>query len=191
MQGSNLVAKLGTIGADEVVSEAIPHNALEPFSPGLLEEALKLLGLNYMRDQDGDLCTLIPSDSISCHAMCWFLIDDKHPQIFKLYCPISPPIPKSKWQAALLACNAYHTHYRFGRFCLSIKPETDVATLCFAAQLDLSHGTTAAFLKTFIAYHLESACDFLGDSQVHKRLFLAPSRKRSSKTTPKEVAQNN
>src|SRR5207248_5109468 len=100
MQGNGVVVEmLGTNHADEVVSEAIPHNAVEPFTPGLLEEALRSPGLNYMRDQDGDLCTFIPGDSISCHAMCWFLIDDNYGQIFTLYCRVYPAIPKSKWQA--------------------------------------------------------------------------------------------
>ena len=190
MQGSNLVAKLATNGADEVVSVAIPHDAVEPFTPDLLEEAVCSIGLKYMRDQDGDLCTFIPSDSVSCHAMCWFLIDDQYPQIFTLYCRVYPAIPKSKWQVALFACNAYNTRYRFGRFYLSLKPEADTATLCFESQLDLSDGTTAAFVKTFILSHLANACDFLGDPQVHKQLFLAP-RKRGSKTTPTDVAQSN
>ena len=186
MQGNGVVVEsLGTNHAEEVVSEAIPHNALEPFTPDLLEEALRSLGVNYMRDQDGDLCTFIPGEGLSCHAVCWFLIDDQCPQICTLYCRVYPAIPKSKWQAALFACNAYHTRYRFGRFYLSIKPEADTARLCFESQLNLSDGSTAAFLKTFILSHLESVCDFLGDSQVQKRLFLAP-RKRGSKTTPKE-----
>jgi hypothetical protein len=192
MVGSSvLVEQLGTNHADEMVSAAIPHNDLEPFTPDLLEKAVSSLGVNYLRDQDGDLCTFIPGDSRSCHAMCWLLIDDQYPQIFTLYCRIFPPIPKRKWQATLFACNEYHTRYRFGRFYLSLRPEADSATLCFMAQVDLSDGTTAAFVKTFITTHLESACDFLGDSQVHKRLFLAPSRKRSSKATPKEVAHSN
>jgi hypothetical protein len=186
-----VVENLGTNETDEVVSETLPHNAIQPLSPSLLEEALISIGVNYMLDQDGDLCTFIPSDSRSCHAMCWLLIDDQYPQIFTLYCRVYPTLPKSKWQDVLFACNEYHTRYRFGRFYLSLRPEADSATLCFMAQVDLSDGTTAAFVKTFIASHLESACDFLGDSQVHKRLFLAPSRKRSSKATPKEVVQNN
>jgi hypothetical protein len=191
MQGNGgVVESLGTNHADEVVSTAIPHNTVEPFTPDLLGEAVSSLGLNYMRDQDGDLCTFIPGEGTPCHAVCWFLIDDQYPQLFKLYCRVFPAIPKSKWQAAVFACNEYHTRYRFGRFYLSIKPEEDEATLCFAAQLDLSHGTTAAFLKTFIMFHLESVCDFLGDSQVHKRLFLAQ-RKRSGKATPTEVAHSN
>jgi hypothetical protein len=188
MQGNGVVVEsLGTNHADEVVSAAIPHNALESFSPGLLEEALNSIGLNYLRDQDGDFCTIIPSDSISSHAVCWFLIDDEYPQIFTLYCRVSPRIPKRRWQDALLACNEYHTHYRFGRFQLSITEGQTDATLCFVAQLDLSDGTTAAFLKTFILSHISSACAFLGEPHVHKRFFLAPSRKRSSKATPKEV----
>jgi hypothetical protein len=186
-----VVEKLGTNETDEVVSETLPHNALESFTPDLLEDALRSLGMNYMRDQDGDLCTFIPGDSLSCHAMCWFVIDDQYPHIFTLYCRVFPPIPQRKWQDALLACNEYNMRYRFGRFYLSIKPGQAEATLCFMAQLDLSDGTTVAFLKTFILSHLANACDFLGDSQLQKRLFLAPSRKRSSKATPKEVVQNN
>jgi len=190
MEGNGVVVgMLGTNHADEIVSAAINDNALQPFTPGLLEEAVRSLGLNYMRDRDGDLCTLIPSDSISCHAVCWFLIDEKYPQVFKLYCPISPPIPKSKWQAALFACNEYHMQYRFGRFYLSIKPEEDEATLCFKSQLDLSQGTTVAFVKTFILSHLASASGFLSDSRLQNRLFLAP-RKRSSKTTAAEAADS-
>ena len=191
MQGNNLVANLGTNGADEIVSAVIPHNAIQSFSPGLLEEALNSIGVNYMRDQDGDLCTLIPSDSISCPAVCWFLIDDEYPQIFTLYCRVSPRIPQSKRQDALLACNEYNTRYRFGRFQLSITDGQTDATFYFVAQLDLSDGTTVAFLKTFILSHLSSACAFLGEPHVQKRLFLAPQQKRVSKSARKEVERTN
>jgi hypothetical protein len=187
MADSTLVATLGMNEVDEVMTEALSDNSMHSLSPGLLEEALKPIGVNYMRDQDGDLCTFIQGDSHSCHAMCWFLIDDQYPQIFTLYCRVFPRIPKSKWQAALFACNAYNKRFRFGRFKLSITPEEEEATLCFDSHLHLSDGTTAAFLKTFILTHLTSACAFLGDSQVHKQLFLAP-LKRSTKTTPTEVA---
>ena len=190
MADSTLVATLGMNEVDEVMTGDISDNAVQSLSPGLLEEALKSIGLNYMRDQDGDLCIVLPSERIPCTAMCWFLISDQYPSIFRLYCRVAPPIPQSKWQATLFACNEYHMLYRFGRFYLSIKPEADAATLCFESQLNLSDGTTTAFLKTFITFHLESVCDFLGDPQVHKQLFLAP-RKRSSKTTPTEVTHTN
>jgi hypothetical protein len=192
MEGNGVVVeKLGTNHADEVVSTAMPHNAIQSLSPALLEETLRSSGVNYLRDQDGDLCTLITGEGTPCHAMCWFLIDDHYPQIFKLYCQVSPPIPQSKWQDALLACNEYHTQYRFGRFHLSIKAGQKEASLYFVSQLDLSDGTTAAFLEKFILTHLTSACAFLGKPQIHQCLFPAQSRKRSSKTTSKEVTHSN
>ena len=40
-----VIEHLGTNHADEVVSEAIPHNAVEPFTPGILEGALRSPGL--------------------------------------------------------------------------------------------------------------------------------------------------
>jgi hypothetical protein len=170
---------------------ATPHNAIQPFRDSIIEEALASLPLQFGRDSDNDLCLAIPGKKIPFGMLCWFLIDEHYPQIFTLHCQVCPPIPKSTWTKAVFLCNEYATQYRFGRFQLRIRAEASEATLCFVSQLDLSDGTTVAFLKTFIMSHISSACGFLGEPHVQKLLVPTRSKKRRHSHSTKEVLHQN
>jgi hypothetical protein len=198
-----VISSLGTNHSDEIILSPEPHahdalptlaangttpnNAIQPFRDNLIEEALVSLPLQHGRDPDNDLCLAIPGKDIPFDMLCWFLTDAHYPQIFTLHCQVYPPIPKSKWTDAVFLCNEYATQYRFGRFQLRVSAEASEATLCFVSQLDLSDGTTVAFLKTFIMSHISSACGFLGEPHVQKLLVPASPRKRRTTTNSKGV----
>ena len=116
-----VIEHLGTNHADEIVSLDTPHTTIQLPTDELTEEVLTSMGLRYMRDEDNDPCLLIPADNSPFNMLCWFLTNEHH--IFTLYCRVFPPIPKSKWQAAVSLCNEYATQYRFGRFQLRISEE--------------------------------------------------------------------
>lgn len=153
---------------------AMRHSFTQPLSQQFIERTLQGLGVKYSRDQDGDLCTVLPRETIGCALTVWFLIDG---HIFYIFGALDTRIPARNWPSALLAANQYPAKCRFGRCSLAIQEGENDAKLIFDGHSDLEYDVTTQFLSLFIESHVASFCAFLHMAHREKLLELSPQPK--------------
>jgi hypothetical protein len=160
-QNTLVVHELGTNAVVEVAGGGgTGPNGKQPLSQALIERTLDGLEIAHRRDADGDICVVFSDTTprIGSDLNCWLMV--AHGEIFRLVCMVAPKVPATNFPRALVACNAAHMKFRFGRFLLHIEEGQSEGRLRGDAQVLLEEGVTETFLANFIMSHLACAHEF-------------------------------
>ena len=151
-QKIGFLSPLATNQADEGVIYPTGHTAdvltaSEPPSKNLLECALARVPIRYSHNPDNQALHVVISGGKRVKALhASFTIDPY--SIFRLGCVVYPAIPPRNALEALLCCQEYNAHFRFGRFYLHIEER---------------EGKSVGYLCC--------ACSYIAEPEVQKRLF--------------------
>ncbi len=133
---------------------------VQTFDRNMIKTYLATTDWKYLQDQDGDFVVRFSRDAdTGCELSLWMIVEGEKHNLYTVRVFSDKQIPKKDWGRAVMLCNDWNDHKRWGKAFLHIdNPDTDTTgQIIVEEQLDLEPGIHQELLNDFTTTVFSSA----------------------------------
>ncbi len=130
----------------------------QPFTRDLIEAHLNTVGVQFLRDKDGDFRVDLNCEGLDQPLMLWFIADGTGDAIYHITSSTATPVPLATRELAVERCNTWNREHRWPK--ALVLDADDAIRIATSADLDLSEGVTPALLANFTDGVVHGAIEF-------------------------------